>query len=190
MSSQPPADDRPEGLLPIQFADRVPEGDDRTRKVCVSCGFVDFVNPRIVVGSVVEHGERILLCRRAIEPRRGFWTLPAGFLERGETLEAREEALAAITIDALLAVYDVTHIAQVQVMFRASLPDGRYAPGPESLEAALFGWEEIPWEDLAFPTVVWALNQARAVRGQTAFAPFRNPDRGRFAFPATGPEGR
>ena len=124
-----------------------PEGDERERRVCDHCGWVDYRNPRIVVGSVATWTEpgaeepRILMCRRAIEPRRGFWTLPAGFMETGETVrdaaarEAREEACCEIRIDALLAVYDVVHVQQVQVMFRASLDGPGVAAGPESLEA-------------------------------------------------------
>jgi ADP-ribose pyrophosphatase YjhB (NUDIX family) len=160
-----------------------PEGDDRDRQVCTTCGFINYVNPRIVAGSVVTAADgRILMCRRAIEPRRGFWTLPAGFMEERETTreaamrEAREEARARITIDALLAVYDIPRISQVQMMFRASLAEPSFEAGPESLEVALFDWDEIPWKDLAFPSVVWALRHWREVRGQDGFVPFGNPD--------------
>ncbi len=169
-----------------------PPGEDRPRPTCDHCGFIDYVNPRVVVGSVVTWeppGEavRFLLCRRAIEPRRGSWTLPAGYLESGEPVrdgaarEAREEACCELEIDALLAVYDLLHVAQVQLIFRARLAEPVFAPGPESLETVLFAWEEIPWEELAFPSVRWALDHWRAVRGQAAFAPFRNPE------PATAP---
>src|SRR5271156_4529673 len=103
----------------------IPEGDDRERLVCVECGFVLYDNPKIVVGSVARWGDRILLCRRAINPRRGFWTLPAGYLELNEATaegarrEAQEEALADIAIDGLLAVYSIPRISQVQLIYRA-----------------------------------------------------------------------
>jgi ADP-ribose pyrophosphatase YjhB (NUDIX family) len=164
----------------IDFRLTVPEGDGRARRVCTHCAFIDYVNPKIVAGTVVMAGDQILLCRRAIEPRRGFWTLPAGFMEEGESVESAaareclEEAGAEIIIDQLLAVYSVPRISQVQIMFRARLVSG-IAAGPESLEAGLFHWREIPWRDLAFPTVVWALTHFAATRHQKTFAPFTNP---------------
>ena len=163
------------------FAWRVPEGDTTERHVCGRCGHVHYANPKIVVGAVVTHGDRILLCRRAIEPRKTFWTLPAGYLEEHETpedgarREAREEANADIVIDALLAVYAVPHISQVQLMYRASLAQPGFSPGPESLDVALFEWDDIPWTELAFPSVQWALDHYRVVRGKAVFAPFSNP---------------
>lgn len=159
----------------------VPEGEDRERIVCTRCGFIDYQNPKIVVGSVVEHKGRILLCRRSIEPRRGFWTLPAGYLELNETpedgavREAREEACAHIAIDRILAIYSVPRISQVQLIFRARLAAPAIAAGPESLEVGLFSWEDLPWPDLAFPTVGWALRHWREAAGESAFAPFSNP---------------
>ena len=161
------------------FRSRVPEGDNRERHVCDECGFIHYVNPKLVVGSVCTWQERILLCRRAIDPRRGFWTLPAGFLEERETTEegarreALEEANVIIEIHALLAVYEIPRISQVQLFYCASLVDGVFSPGPESLETALFGWDEIPWDELAFPTVRWALEHHRQVRDVTSFPPFR-----------------
>ncbi len=158
----------------------VPAGDDRPRAVCADCGFIAYVNPKIVVGSVVVDADRVLLCRRAIEPRRGFWTLPAGFLEEGETAEAgaareaREEACAEIAIEGLLAVYSVARISQVQLMFRARMAAPGIAAGPESLDVAWVGWDDIPWSDLAFATVAWALRDYRAWLGG-ALAPFTNP---------------
>jgi ADP-ribose pyrophosphatase YjhB (NUDIX family) len=134
-----------------------------------------------VVGSVVSYENRILLCRRAIEPRKGLWTLPAGFLEEHESpedgarREAREEAGADITIDALLAVYSVLHISQVQLMYRAHLAAPEFAAGPESLEVALFAWDEIPWNELAFPSVRWALDHFQESKGRSGFAPYANP---------------
>ena len=173
-------------MLTPSFSLRIPADDDRERSVCDACGYVAYVNPHIVVGSVVTWtapGEEpaILMCRRAIEPRHGFWTLPAGYMETGETVraaaarEAREEACCEIEIDALLAVYDVVHISQVQLMFRARLDAPVFAAGPESLEVALFRWDEIPWDELAFPSVAWALGHWRESRGWEAFAPFGNP---------------
>jgi ADP-ribose pyrophosphatase YjhB (NUDIX family) len=159
---------------------RIPPGDDRERLVCLDCGFVNYENPKVVVGSVITSGEQILLCRRAIDPRRGYWTIPAGFLEQhedpqtGARREAMEEATAEIAIDALLAVYTVARISQVQLIYRATL-GGTFAPGSESLEVALVGWDELPWDDLAFPSVHWALRHHRSVIGKDVFAPFVNP---------------
>lgn len=163
------------------FSLKVPDGDNRSRRVCDACGFVDYVNPRIVVGAVCTWEERVLLCRRAIEPRRGLWTIPAGFLEEGESVEAGarreawEEARAEIEIDGLLGVYSVPRISQVQMMFRARLVSPTVAVGEESLEVRLCDWGQIPWDDLAFPTVVWALRDFDAVRGQAVFATRSNP---------------
>jgi ADP-ribose pyrophosphatase YjhB (NUDIX family) len=119
---------------------------------------------------VARSGERILMCRRAINPRRGFWTLPAGYLELNESTsagaarEAWEEAQARIAIEGLLAIYDIPRISQVQLIYRARLIDEAVAAGPESLEVALFGWDEIPWAEIAFPSVRWALNHEREAR--------------------------
>lgn len=162
------------------FRLETPDGDDRPRQVCGTCGFINYINPKIVVGSVVTFDDKILFCRRAIEPRRGFWTLPAGFLEENESVEegamreAREEACATIEIDGLLAVYSIPRISQVQLMFRARLVDPAVAPGPESLDVALLGWDEIPWGELAFPSVKWALDHFRETLGG-ASGPFGNP---------------
>ncbi|HAE27715.1 MULTISPECIES: NUDIX hydrolase [Hyphomonas] len=162
------------------FHTKIPPGDDKLRRVCAHCEFIDYVNPKIVAGSVVTKGDRILLCRRAIEPRKGYWTLPAGFMEEGETVEegarreAREEACADIRIEQLLAVYSVPRIAQVQVMFRAELMSDISA-GPESEEVGLFAWKDIPWSELAFPTVIWALTHYAETRHLPAFPPFANP---------------
>ena len=158
-----------------------PDGDTHERDVCERCGFVAYQNPKIVTGSVVTHGGRILLCRRAIEPRRGYWTVPAGYLELGETpqegafREAREEANAALDLHGLLAVYTVRRLSQVQLIYRATLRDGRHSPGEESLETALFGWDEIPWTDLAFPSVHWMLDHQRAFEDGSGTPPFGNP---------------
>jgi ADP-ribose pyrophosphatase YjhB (NUDIX family) len=165
-----------------RFVRRVPEGDTSERYVCGDCGHIHYTNPKIVVGSVVAYEGRILLCRRAIEPRKGFWTLPAGFLEEHETpeagarREAMEEARAEIVIDALLAVYSVPRISQVQLMYRASLEKPEFSAGPESLEVDLFAWDKIPWDEAAFPSVHWALNHYRETKGERVFAPFVNPE--------------
>ena len=165
----------------MNFALQIPEGDDRLREVCSTCGFINYVNPKIVVGSVVVLDDKFLICRRAIAPRTGFWTLPAGFLEEKETAEegarreAREEACAEIEIDGLLGCYSVPRISQVQLMFRARLVNPAIAPGPESTEVKLVTWDEIPWQELAFPSVHWALNDFRAWK-EGATAPFTTPD--------------
>ena len=165
------------------FERRVPEGDTAERYVCRRCGHIHYNNPKIVVGSVVVHGDRILLCRRAIEPRKGLWTLPAGFLEEHESpedgarREAREEANAEIVLDALLAVYTVSHISQVQLMYRAKLPKPEFSAGTESLDVKLFAWNDIPWDDLAFPSVKWALGHYSETKERAVFAPFGNPVR-------------
>ena len=154
----------------------IPEGDNRERMVCPDCGFINYENPKVVVGAVCLWQERFLLCRRAINPRRGYWTLPAGFLELNEATaagairEAWEEAQAKITIDGLLAIYDIPRISQVQLIYRAHLEAPEFAAGPESLEVKLFGWEEIPWEELAFPSVHWALHHYRECIGSGDFS--------------------
>ena len=163
------------------FERRIPPGDNVERSVCSTCGFVDYQNPKIVVGSVALWEGKILLCRRAIEPRIGYWTLPAGYLEIGETAEdgacreAMEEANAHIAIERLLAVYSVSRISQVQLMFRAQLTSPDISAGPESQEVALFEWDGIPWPDIAFPTAGWALRHFHETRDKTDFAPFTNP---------------
>ncbi|MBI1391394.1 MAG: NUDIX domain-containing protein [Alphaproteobacteria bacterium] len=167
-----------------KFVEEVPEGDDRLRSVCARCGFVDYENPKIVVGSVASLEGRILLCRRAIEPRRGFWTLPAGYLEVNESVEdgarreAWEEARARLAIERVLAIYSVPRISQVQIMFRATLEDPAIGPGPESIEVDMFDWADIPWPEIAFPTVGWALRQWRESCGRDDFPPFSNPTDG------------
>ncbi len=145
----------------------IPEGDNRERMICAECGFVLYDNPKVVVGSVPRWGDRILMCRRSINPRRGYWTLPAGYLELNESTsagaerEAWEEAQARIQIEGLLAIYDIPRISQVLLVYRARLLDEKVAAGPESLEVRLFGWDEIPWDEIAFPTVRWALEHER-----------------------------
>jgi ADP-ribose pyrophosphatase YjhB (NUDIX family) len=159
----------------------IPAGDDRERLTCPDCGFIVYDNPKIVAGSVVSVDGRIMLCRRAIEPRKGYWTLPAGYLELNESpedgarREAWEEARAKIAINALLAVYSIPRISQVQLIYRATLAEPGFEPGPESQEVALFAWNDIPWGELAFPSVRWSLNEYNARLDQTIFAPGVNP---------------
>ena len=164
------------------FVRNVPEGDTLERAVCTQCGFVAYENPKIVTGSVVAHEGQVLLCRRAIEPRHGFWTLPAGYLELLETVEegamreAWEEAEARIRLDGILGCFSISRIGQVQIIFRARF-DGEphFAAGPESLEVGLFHWADIPWADIAFPSVHWALEAWRAFGDRPLGAPAANP---------------
>lgn len=142
-----------------QVEQKIPEGDNRYRYVCVSCETIHYQNPRIIAGTVPVWDGKILLCRRAIEPRYGYWTLPAGFMENAETTieaaarETLEEALAKVTIDGLFSIIDVPHINQVHMFYRATLVDGSFGAGEESLETRLFAADEIPWEEISFPTV-------------------------------------
>jgi ADP-ribose pyrophosphatase YjhB (NUDIX family) len=142
---------------------RIPEGDTLPRYVCANCGTIHYQNPKTVVGCLPESDGRVLLCKRAIEPRRGLWTLPAGFLENGETIEAgalretAEEARARVEIGALYTVISLPDINQVYMMFRARLLDLDFGPGPESLEVELFAEDDIPWGDIAFRTIARTL---------------------------------
>ncbi|HEX7047567.1 MAG TPA: NUDIX hydrolase [Gammaproteobacteria bacterium] len=146
---------------------RIPEGDNLPRHVCDSCSTIHYDNPRIVAGCVVTREEKILICRRAIEPRKGFWTLPAGFMEHGETIaeaaarEAMEEACADVELDALYAIVDVIHVGQVHMMYRGRLKGGYHEAGPESIETALVSVTDIPWSELAFPSVRFTLERFR-----------------------------
>jgi ADP-ribose pyrophosphatase YjhB (NUDIX family) len=164
----------------------VPEGDNMERLVCRDCGFIAYENPKIVVGAVATWEDRILLCRRAIQPRLGFWTLPAGYMELNETTaegacrEAWEEARARLDIKSMLAVYNIPRISQVQVIYRAELVSPDVSAGPESEEVGLFDWDDIPWDEIAFPSVTWALNHFAEIRHLDSFPAFSNPpgDRG------------
>jgi ADP-ribose pyrophosphatase YjhB (NUDIX family) len=144
---------------------RVPPGDQLPRYICDSCGTIHYQNPRLVVGCVPDFQGKILLCRRAIEPRRGFWTVPAGFMENGETLqqaaarETHEEALAKVEIGSLLTVVHVLHAQQVHVFFRATLKEPEFGAGIESLEAMLVDPKDIPWSDIAFPSTDYTLKR-------------------------------
>jgi ADP-ribose pyrophosphatase YjhB (NUDIX family) len=142
---------------PVEY--RVPADDNRERATCTVCGDICYENPLNVVGTVPFWGEQVLLCRRNIEPRYGLWTLPAGFMELGETTEAGalretdEEAGARIEMLGLFSVLNVVRVGQVHLFYRARLLDTDFAPGPETIEARLFHEHEIPWDELAFRTV-------------------------------------
>lgn len=141
----------------------IPDGDNRQRHVCASCGMIHYQNPNVVAGCIPEWEDKILLCRRAIEPRKGLWTLPAGFLENGETVmqgaarEAMEEANADMREMQLFSVISIPHINQIYTMYRGGLHQGEASVGEESLEVALLTQEEIPWSEMAFPVVVETL---------------------------------
>ena len=138
---------------------RIPEGDNLPRYICETCGEIHYQNPKIVAGCIPEWQDKILLCKRAIEPRHGLWTLPAGFMENKETTpqaalrETLEEANARAQIISLFALYNIPHISQVYIMFRAKMTDLDYKPGTESLDVELFSEDQISWDDLAFPVI-------------------------------------
>ncbi|MBA2722890.1 MAG: NUDIX hydrolase [Methylibium sp.] len=154
---------------------RVPADDNRERAVCGVCGAIHYENPLNVVGTVPAWRDKVLLCRRAIEPRHGFWTLPAGFMELGETTEegalreTTEEAGARVTLQGLFSVLNVVRVGQVHFFYRAELHDTDFAPGIESLEVQLFREDEIPWDELAFRTVRETLRLYFADRARGAF---------------------
>jgi ADP-ribose pyrophosphatase YjhB (NUDIX family) len=157
------------------LARRVPPGDSLPRYVCDQCGIVHYQNPLLVAGTIPEHEGRILLCRRAIEPRYGYWTLPAGFMENDETVgaaalrETREEAGATIELGAPFTMVSVPRVNQVHVFFRARLVTLEFKPGEESLEVALFEESALPWKDLAFRTVALTLRHWFADRSRGSF---------------------
>lgn len=164
------------------FVRRIPEGDNRERLVCADCGHIAYENPKVVVGSVVTFGTALLMCRRAIDPRRGFWTLPAGYLELGETIEegaireALEEACADIVLEGILGVFSISRIGQVQVIFRARFAGApAFAAGEESQDVRLFEPDLIPWSEIAFPSVHWALAAWKRSAGAPLGPPARNP---------------
>lgn len=148
-----------------KLSNEIPPGDHVPRYVCNACDTVLYENPKLVVGCVAEFDGRILLCKRAIEPRMGYWTVPAGFMELGETLEqgaAREtleEACATVNLGSMLAAVDVPEAGQVHVFFRGTIDNGEYGAGDESLESALYLPEDIPWDDIAFRSGQIALKQ-------------------------------
>ena len=154
---------------------RIPAGDSLPRHVCEACGAIHYRNPRLVVGALPVWEDRILLCRRAIEPRHGFWTLPAGFMENAETVdeaairETREEACARIDLGDMFTMISVPHINQVHVIYLARLLDLDFAAGEESLEVALFAEADIPWDDIAFRTIALTLRHFFADRAAGRF---------------------
>lgn len=158
---------------PVEVA--VPPGDSLPRHICPACGAIHYRNPRLVVGALPVWEDKVLLCRRAIEPRHGCWTLPAGFMENQESVaeaalrETREEACARIELDAAYTMISVPHINQVHVIYRARLLDLDFAPGEESLEVALFDEADIPWNDIAFRTVAMSLRHFFADRRRGSF---------------------
>lgn len=162
----------------------IPDGDERERLVCRDCGHIFYENPKIIVGAVCVWEDRYLLCRRDIEPRRGWWTMPAGYLELGESTdqgalrEVWEEARATARVDALLAIYNLPEISQVHLIYRAHMLSAACAAGPESQEVGLFAWEDIPWKELAYPNVAWSLRHHRDLAGQSTFAPRGIPEDG------------
>lgn len=138
---------------------RIPENDDRLRYMCDHCGIIHYINPKVVVGSIPVWGDKVLLCRRAIEPQLGLWTLPAGFMENGETTlagaerETHEEAGADIINGRLYRLFDIPFISQVYLFYLADMASDAHSPGIESLETQLFAEHEIPWQELAFPVI-------------------------------------
>ena len=160
---------------------RIPDGDSLPRHVCDACGAIHYRNPRLVVGALPAWGDQVLLCRRAIEPRYGKWTLPAGFMENGETVaaaavrETLEEACARIELGDMYTLISVPHIHQVHVVYRSRLLDLDFAPGTETLELRLFREDEIPWDDIAFRTIGMTLKHYFADR-RTGRYPFHTED--------------
>ena len=167
---------------------RVPSGDNLPRYVCDSCGRIHYQNPKVVTGCIAEFEGRVLLCRRAIEPRLGLWTLPAGFMENNETTaqaaarETWEEAKAQVDNLAFYALFNLPHISQVYIMFRGDLRGGKASAGAESLEVGLFSQHAIPWDRLAFPVIRESLELYYADKRNGSFAArmgdiIRGPDR-------------
>jgi len=156
---------------------KVPSGDNRERHVCISCGEIHYQNPKIVTGCIPVWEDKVLLCKRAIEPRYGLWTVPAGFMENGESThagamrETLEEANARVEIDELYMTVNLPLINQVYMLFRAQLLDLDFSAGEESLDVRLYSEDEIPWEELAFPTVEISLKRFFADRARGEFTP-------------------
>ncbi|WP_374667266.1 NUDIX hydrolase [Acinetobacter sp.] len=140
-------------------AETIPLGDHQVRRVCTQCGYIHYVNPKVICGALAIWDNKVLLCRRAIEPRYGLWTLPAGYMELFETMEqgaareTREEAEAEVEIQQLYCMYNIPRIGQIYVLFKADLVEGKFGAGEETIESRLFSEDEIPWNDLAFPSV-------------------------------------
>ncbi len=155
--------------------EQIPLGDHQLRQVCGSCGFIHYVNPKVICGALVTWQNKVLLCRRAIEPRYGLWTLPAGYMELYETMEqgaareTREEAEAEVDIEHLYCMYNIPRIGQIYVLFKAKLIEGQFGAGEETIESRLFAEDEIPWEQLAFPSVERTLRHFYADQKQQNF---------------------
>ena len=154
---------------------RIPDDDNRERAICRTCATIHYENPINVVGTVPVWGEQVLLCKRAIEPRHGFWTLPAGFMELGETVaagalrETVEEAGAKVELQGLFTLMNVVRAGQVHLFYRARMLDATLDPGPETLEARLFHEHEVPWDEIAFRTVKQTLQHFFACRKVGAY---------------------
>jgi ADP-ribose pyrophosphatase YjhB (NUDIX family) len=155
---------------------RIPPDDNRERHICTSCGEIHYQNPKLIVGAIPVWNDNILLCRRAIEPRHGLWTLPAGFMENGESTteaairETLEEANARIAIGDLYSMYSLPYINQVHLLFLAKLLDLDFSPGQESLEVKLFSEAEIPWDEIAFRPVRYSIELYFAERSSGKFS--------------------
>ena len=164
-------------MAKLRFVRKVPPGDTHERLVCDDCGFIRYDNPRIISGVVPIHEGKVLLCTRAIEPRVGFWTVPAGFLELGESpaegaaREALEEANAVVEVGDLIGVYTIRKIGQVQMFYRGTMDTPSFSAGAESLDVKLFAWEDIPWNELAFSTIKWALRDYQRNLGREVAIP-------------------
>lgn len=158
---------------------KIPADDNRERHVCSDCETIHYINPRIIAGCLVTAGDQVLLCKRAIEPRLGYWTLPAGFMENRETVEQGaeretwEEALAKVELQGLYTVFSLPHISQVYLFYRAELIGREFGAGPESLAVGLYQESEIPWDDLAFPVMTKTLKHYFADR-QAGIFPTRS----------------
>ncbi len=164
-----------------EVSQKIPAGDSRLRHVCNTCDSIHYHNPKIITGCLPFHEDRVLLCKRSIAPREGYWTLPAGFMENGETTaqgalrETREEANANAQIVELYTVFSLPHISQVYMFYRALLSDLDFHPGEETLETRLFSESEIPWDQLAFPVITETLQHWFEDLREATF-PIRNKD--------------
>lgn len=178
--TSPPAPDKG----PREY--RIPEGDDRKRLTCPDCDFIHYENPKVIVGALALHYQQdmpyILLCKRAIEPRYGYWTLPAGFMElsestqQGAAREAYEEAGVHLKMGHLFCLYEIPHISQIHMYYLAEAATQDVAPGIESLEAAYFPLTDLPTQDLAFPTIHWAIRDLQAyLRHPDTILPYYTP---------------
>ncbi|TCM60235.1 ADP-ribose pyrophosphatase YjhB (NUDIX family) [Acinetobacter calcoaceticus] len=158
-----------------QTQEQIPLGDHQVRQVCMQCGNIHYINPKVICGALAIWQDKVLLCRRAIEPRYGLWTLPAGYMELFETMEqgsareTREEAEAEVEIEHLYCMYNIPRIGQIYVLFKANIIEGQFGAGEETIESRLFAEHEIPWEQLAFPSVERTLRHYFADRVQNQF---------------------